>query len=133
MKKAPIFVLSIGVLILAFMIISKDFSNVERIEVHSYKEEQNTFIKTKILKDKESIQGVIGLLNKTSHKKNIEYKLTREADYEVTLFYEAKKPEVVRLWFNFAPRTTMFSSDAQQGVYHLYGKNNAEKLEKWLR
>ncbi|MFS0861088.1 hypothetical protein [Fredinandcohnia sp. 179-A 10B2 NHS] len=110
---------------------ASDSVSMTEIEYQQFNHSEDTFGETRIINDKHTVEKVAEILLKTNHE-NTKYEKVSQQDYQVTIFYEDRSTEVIRIWIDFGRDFDLLESDRRSGAYILKDSESRETLRKIL-
>lgn len=119
------------IILLSILLLSNDFSNITKIEYQKYSHSDDKFDKVIVIEDDKEINQLAKIFNK-ANQTNINYEKAYHKDFKLTLFYEDKTTEIIRVWKGFSPNYDLLESDTREGTYKLKNKKSRETLLKIL-
>ena len=125
-------VIGVGGLVIIISLVSvlmftNDFSNIKKVEYQKYNHSNGTFGEVIVIDDNDRIIQITKIFNKGKHQ-NIQYKKANLESFKLTLTYEDKTTEIIRIWGNMGRDFDLLESDTREGIYKLKDKKSREKL-----
>ncbi|MFE8697613.1 hypothetical protein ACFYKT_14825 [Cytobacillus sp. FJAT-53684] len=113
--------------LVSVLMFTNDFSNIKKVEYQKYNHSNGTFGEVIVIDDNDRIIQITKIFNKGKHQ-NIQYKKANHESFKLTLTYEDKTTEIIRIWGNMGRDFDLLESDTREGVYKLKDKKSRGKL-----
>lgn len=120
-------ILAIVIFFVIVFMFTNNFSNIKKVEYQKYNQSNGTFDEVIVIDDNDRINQLTKILNKGKHQ-NIQYKKDYHEHLKLTLVYENKTTEIIRIWLSMGPNFDLLESDTREGIYKLKHEKSREKL-----
>lgn len=110
---------------------TSDSVSMTKIEYQQYNHSEDTFGETRVIHDNRTIEKVAEILLNTNHE-NTKYEKVSQLDYQMTIYYDDKSTEVIRVWIDFGRDFDLLESESRTGAYILEEGKSREALREIL-